>query len=202
MTITKQEILQACKDAFDAEWAKGYPNKDNCSGFAKDVADRLGVETFDRYANADQMVRTMTTHPKWLPLASGKKAAQQAAIGRFVMCGLESKDHSREGVKHGHIVVIVEGALYKDLYPKCWCGSIGSSQSKGNKSVGEVWNQTDRNNVKYFQYMGGYAKPKKDKDEGGKPGSGKPGAGKPKPGEPAGNTMSGMMPGDWKSRLS
>ena len=45
------------------------------------------------------------------------------------------------------------GALYRDAYPKLWCGSLGGqAQSQSDKSVGEVWSRADRDSVAYHEY--------------------------------------------------
>jgi hypothetical protein len=55
--------------------------------------------------------------------------------------------------RHGHVGVIVAGALYRDAYPKMWCGSPGGqAKSQGDKSVGEVWNRAGRDSVEYGEY--------------------------------------------------
>jgi hypothetical protein len=80
---------------------------------------------------------------------TGKVAAQRAGTGALVVAGLKSSDHN-PARSNGHVVIVVGGALYRETYPLCWCGSIGSAQSKGTKSVGEVWSRTDRDSVVYF----------------------------------------------------
>jgi hypothetical protein len=53
---------------------------------------------------------------------------------------------------NGHVAIVVSGELYKQKYPVVWGGSIASAQSKGSKTVGEVWNRADRDNVAYYAY--------------------------------------------------
>ena len=46
----------------------------------------------------------------------------------------------------------MSGNLYRKKYPLVWGGSTGGAQSQGDKSVGEVWNNKDRDNVVYYAY--------------------------------------------------
>ena len=143
-------IIDACKKSWDTEFITGLKNKDNCSGFVKAVAKELGVPLSET-ANADGIVDELAVSPKWSKLSSGKEAAAKAGLGSFVLAGLKSEDH-KPGRNNGHVVVIASGALYRDIYPVCWGGSTGAAQSQGTKSVGEVWNRADRDQVSYFGY--------------------------------------------------
>lgn len=142
-------IIDKCKESWEEEFIKGLKNRDNCSGFVKAVAKKLGIKLKET-ANADEIVNEITE--SWRPLNNnGKEAAATAATGTLVIAGLRSKDH-KPVRSNGHVVIIVSGALYRDMYPRCWGGSTGNAQSRGDKSVGEVWNRTDRDNVAYFAY--------------------------------------------------
>jgi len=143
-------LVSKCTEAWDEEFIKGTKNKDNCSGFVKAVAKKLGVP-IDETANADGIVDALDGSDSWSKLATGKDAASKAGLGTFVVAGLKSGDHT-PARNNGHVVIIVSGDLYKGIYPKCWCGSIGSAQSQGTKSVGEVWSRTDRDSVGYWAY--------------------------------------------------
>jgi hypothetical protein len=146
---TKVEVLiQACKDVWDEEWIKGTKNKDNCSGFVKAVARKLGAPLVEGVA--DDLVADMAEH--WTAVDDGEKAADLATEGKLVVGGLKSGDH-QPARSQGHVVVVVPGPLYHRKYPMCWCGSTGQAQSQGTKSVGEVWNRTDRDSVAYFVYV-------------------------------------------------
>jgi hypothetical protein len=140
-------IIKACEDSWDKEFLAGTPNSKNCSGFVKSVCKLLGVP-MDETAQADGIVKAMSS---WAEIATGKEAAQKAASGKLVLAGLTSADHTPKA-HNGHVVVVVSGELYRSKYPQCWGGSIGSAQSKGTKSVGECWNRTDRDKVKYYAY--------------------------------------------------
>ncbi|MFX6250170.1 type VI secretion system effector peptidoglycanhydrolase Tse1, partial [Acinetobacter baumannii] len=92
--------------------------------------------------NANAMVDGL--EQSWTKLASGAEAAQKAAQGFLVIAGLK-------GRTSGHVAVVISGPLYRQKYPMCWCGSIAGAvgQSQGLKSVGQVWNRTDRDRLNY-----------------------------------------------------
>jgi hypothetical protein len=147
MTQLDQRIIDSCKQSWEEEFIPGTQNKNNCSGFVKSVTKKLGVPLPD--ANADGIVDALGK--SWKKLASGAEAAQQATAGTFVVAGLKAAKHTPPR-NNGHVVIVVSGKLYKDKYPLCWGGSLGSAQSRGEKSTGEVWNRTDRDNVVYYAY--------------------------------------------------
>jgi len=148
MASTDACIVEACKTAFDREYIPGTPNRNNCSGFVKEVAKALGV-VLPHTANADGIVDHLSAN--WGAVASSAEAARLAGTGKLVIAGLKAADHS-PARNNGHVAVVISGALYRSTYPLVWGGSTGSAQSQGTKSVGEVWNRTDRDNVKYFAY--------------------------------------------------
>ncbi len=135
MDSLDQCIVNACKNSWDKSYLAGTPNKDNCSGFVQSVAAELGVPM--PRGNANAMVDGL--EQSWTKLASGAEAAQKAAQGFLVIAGLK-------GRTYGHVAVVISGPLYRQKYPMCWCGSIAGAvgQSQGLKSVGQVWNRTDR----------------------------------------------------------
>jgi len=148
MPTLDQCIIDKCVESWEEEFLKGTKNRDNCSGFVKSVAKKLGVKISD-FANADGIMDEISK--TWSPVSSGKDAAKQAAAGMLVVAGLKAKSHTPARA-NGHVVVVITGPLYRNTYPLCWGGSIGSAQSKGTKSVGEVWNRTDRDNVAYYVF--------------------------------------------------
>lgn len=141
-------ILMACENDWNKEFLAGHKNSDNCSGFVKSVANSLGI-SLPKIANADGIMDSVSG--SWTKIESGAEAAQKAATGKLVIAGLKSKDHSPARA-NGHVVIVVSGSLYKNKYPLCWGGSIGSAQSRGTKSVGEVWNRKDRDAVGYYVF--------------------------------------------------
>ena len=135
-----EKVLAAATKSYEA-W------KNDCSGFLRAVAAELGVVLI---GNADSIVASMAAGTGgWTTLADGATALAKAKLGKFVVAGLQGKDHVPARA-HGHVVVIVDGALYHNKYPKCYGGSIGSAQSPGTKTVGEVWGQADRDTVGYY----------------------------------------------------
>ncbi len=146
MATLNELVLQACEDSWTTEWIKGTKNKDNCSGFVNAVCQALCIPL--KNANADGIVGAIAG---WTKVKDGVEAAQLAEKGTLVLAGLKSGDHTPK-TTHGHVVVVISGTLYRGKYPLCWGGSIGSYQSKGTKSVGEVWSTTDRNAVIYRAY--------------------------------------------------
>lgn len=143
-----QCIIEACKTAWDEEIVKGTKNKDNCSGFVKAVAKKLGIP-LPETANADGIASEVAK--SWTQASSGTEAARLAGTGSFVLVVLKAADHTPPR-NNGHVAIVVSGALYRERYPAVWGGSIGSAQSRGDKSVGEVWNRSDRDNVSYYAY--------------------------------------------------
>ena len=142
-------IVDKCTESWNETTSAGLINKNNCSGFLKCIANKLGV-TMPSAADANGLVDFMKLQ-QWKVLATGADAAFQASNGMFVVAGLRSDEHSPKR-SHGHVGVVVSGAMYRGIYPKCWCGSIGSAQSQGTKSVGEIWNKKDRDSVVYYMW--------------------------------------------------
>ncbi len=134
---TKEDIVAACKKHYDQY-------SDDCSGFLRAVAEELG-HSLSGNANGilDQLEKTWTKIDR-------VKAIEAVKNGAFVIAGLKSSEHNPPR-NNGHVVVVVDGALYNGKYPLVWGGSIGSAQSAGIKSVGEVWRKTDRDAVRYYQ---------------------------------------------------
>jgi cell wall-associated NlpC family hydrolase len=142
-------VVEVCRNSWDESFISGVKNKYNCSGFVKAVAQKLAVYMPD--GTADAIVEHLESHPLWRRLSDGLEARQKAQQGSFVIGGLKSSDHSPSR-NNGHVAIIVGGALYRAKYPLCWGGSTSNAQSQGNKSIGEVWNARDRDNVQYYCY--------------------------------------------------
>lgn len=154
MATLDQCIVDACKKSWESEYLKGTKNKNNCSGFVKAVAQQLGA-SLPATADADGIIDALAE--TWQILSDGPEAARRASVGELVIAGLKSSDHTPPR-NNGHVAIVVSGELYRHAYPKCWCGSIGAAQSQGEKSVGEVWNHTDRDNVTYYGYQAAVCK--------------------------------------------
>ena len=96
----------------------------------------------------------MSCSPATVPQCCGvdDRATAVTAVhaGALVIAGLKSYEHT-PARNNGHVVIVVDGTLYRGIYPMVWGGSIGNAQSKGTKSVGEVWNRADRDAVLYYK---------------------------------------------------
>ena len=104
-TLTR--VASACK--------KHWPNwKSDCSGFVKAVAVELGY--YDLFGQANNIIDQMQKQP-WRKLSSGKEAAQQASLGKFVLAG-----HKRS--PNGHVVVVMPGGPVYGKYPYAYWGSL------------------------------------------------------------------------------
>lgn len=143
----QKPVLEACQKAWQDEWVAGKKNFDNCSGFVKSVCQALGVAMVDGRADA---IVDYIDGDDWVKLPGPTEARAYAAAGCLVLAGLKGADHARAR-DSGHVVVIVDGPLYKQKYPLCWGGSTSTAQSNGSKSVGEVWGQLDRDTIGYYR---------------------------------------------------
>ncbi|HEY0791267.1 MAG TPA: hypothetical protein VGD78_09405 [Chthoniobacterales bacterium] len=122
----------------------------------KAVAKKLGIPLSET-AKANEIVEEISSKKsKWAPLDTGKEAAQQAHCGNLVLAGLKATDYKPGCLSEhdGHVVVVADGELYHQKYSKCWRGSTKGpvAQSKGEKSVGQVWNRLDRDRVVYYAF--------------------------------------------------
>ncbi len=137
--MTKEDIVAAC--------VKHYPAySGDCSAFVRAVTQELG-HAVD--GNANGIMRELAGSSAWEAV---DRAAAVVAVkaGSLVIAGLKSGDHNPPR-NNGHVVIVVDGDLYRGTYPLVWGGSIGNAQSRGTKSVGEVWNRTDRDSVLYYK---------------------------------------------------
>ena len=137
----KAKILEACKKAYDAQ-------KANCNFFLEAVF--FDVTNVTLTGTADDLVEKFSSDAGWKKVERVQAIADQEA-GKFVVAGLTSSDHADDR-EHGHVAVLVSGPLYHSKYPVVWCGGGSLGRSNGNKTVGEVWARSDRDNVKYFTY--------------------------------------------------
>jgi len=85
-------VRDACEACFDA-------NADDCSGFVSAVAIQLGI---DLEGLADQIVDTIRHGNDWARLPDGLAAAQNAALGQFVVAGLKGSEQAKPDL-HGHV---------------------------------------------------------------------------------------------------
>ena len=155
-------VVEACTDAWGESWSQYVGgNSGNCSGFFKSVAKKLNIAGVPDDV-ADTIVDQLTK--AWKTIDGGSQAREMVRQGYFVGAGLESSEQTPRTrkdetgkvvtvpVKQGHVAVVVDGELYREKYPRCWCGSTGAAQSKGDLSIGEIFAASDRDKVRYFMY--------------------------------------------------
>ncbi len=137
--MTKEDIVAACQ-----KWYSSFSN--DCSGFVRAVTAELGHPVS---GNANGIMTELASSRAWE--AIDRAAAVEAVkTGTLVIAGLKSSEHN-PARNNGHVVIVIDGPLYRNTYPLVWGGSIGNAQSRGTKTVGEVWNRSDRDAVKYYK---------------------------------------------------
>ena len=130
-------VVEACKANFAAH------SKD-CSGFARAVAEALGVALA---GDANQIADTMRAGADgWRPLADGVAAAA-AAADQLVIGGLRG-DAQAKPDPHGHVVVVVPGPLNRGRYPSAYWGSLGGIPAE-DQTINFAWTEQDRDKVAY-----------------------------------------------------
>lgn len=130
-------VKQTCEACFAA-------HANDCSGFARAVAQQLGVP-LDGLAN--DIVDTISDSPQWTVLDDGVEAAQNAAAGKLVIGGLRGDDQTHPD-PHGHIVVVVAGPLAQEKYPSAYWGRLGGGGMR-DQTINWAWRAEDRDNVTY-----------------------------------------------------
>ena len=131
------QVKDACEACFEA-------HADDCSGFARAVADQLGVPLSGL---ANDIIDTIRGGRGWVPLADGVDAAQAAKDGKFVIGGLKGSDQAARS-PHGHVVVVVAGPLAHGAYPSAYWGRLGGG-GRMDMTVNWAWNAADRDRVFY-----------------------------------------------------
>ncbi|MBS0560603.1 MAG: hypothetical protein JSR21_11165 [Proteobacteria bacterium] len=135
--MSDQRVVEACK----AVWAA---NQHDCSGFVRAVGDRLGVAIA---GNADQIVGTLRGGGTWTMLPDGAAAAASAMAGKLVIGGLRGDEQAVRDA-HGHVVVVVGGALNRGKYPRAYWGSLGGVGAE-DQTINWAWTAADRDRVTY-----------------------------------------------------
>ncbi len=130
-------VSDACRECFAA-------HRDDCSGFAKAVAALLGVPLA---GDADEITQTLRGGGAWTKLADGVAAQAEAAAGKFVVGGLKGSEQRPQNA-HGHVVVVVAGALAHGAYPPAWWGSLGGTPGQ-DETTNLAWTPADRDRVTY-----------------------------------------------------
>jgi hypothetical protein len=134
-------VQSACENLFDA-------NKDDCNKFVEAVAGSLGITLT---GSADDIVSTIQNSP-WNyignDLAAAAQAANYAAQNNLVIGGLTSTDLG-DTSGHGHVVVVVPGALVNGAYPLAYWGSSKPGVARKNAGVNYAFSLPFRDQVKY-----------------------------------------------------
>ena len=131
-------VKQICEACFAA-------HANDCSGFARAVAQQLGVPL---NGLANDIVETIRNDPAWTELDDGVEAEQNAASGKLVIGGLRGDEQARPH-PHGHVVVVVAGQpLNRGKYPFAYWGRLGGG-GKQNETINWAWSADDRDNVTY-----------------------------------------------------
>ena len=139
-TVVSDRVREVCETCFEA-------HKSDCSGFARAVADELGVTL---QGLADQIVETLRNGAGWTPLKDGVAAAQSAKAGKLVIAGLKGSEQAHPDA-HGHVVVVVDGPLNRNAYPSAYWGRLGAVGEK-NKTINWAWTAEDRDHVSYAEH--------------------------------------------------
>ena len=133
-------VRAACEACFEA-------HRNDCSGFARAVADQLGVTL---QGLADQIVDTLRSGPGWRHLADGGAARTSARAGKLVIAELKGSEQARPD-PHGHVVVVVDGALARNAYPTAYWGSLGGQPGR-DQTLNFAWIPQDRDRISYAEH--------------------------------------------------
>jgi hypothetical protein len=133
-------VTAACEACFDA-------NAGDCSGFARAVANAVGVPLVG-LANA--IVDTLRAGGDWTALPDGPTAAASAAAGKLVIAGLKGSEQTNPD-PHGHVVVVVAGPLAQGKYPSAYWGRLGGGGQE-DETINYAWRAGDRDRVTYAEH--------------------------------------------------
>lgn len=127
---TSGKVVQAC----EKHWEE---HKGNCSGFVRAVAQDLSVMLTGQANDILDQIQK----PPWMTVSSGLQARERATGCFLVVAGLKANPH-------GHVVVVVPGALAHGKYPAGYWGRLGGTGKKG-ATINFAWNRQDRDKVIY-----------------------------------------------------
>ncbi|HEY4173440.1 MAG TPA: hypothetical protein VGM42_10455 [Rhodopila sp.] len=116
----------------------------DCSGFVKAVGAGVGV-TITGLAN--DIVDALRAGGAWTKLADGPAAQAAAKAGKLVIGGLRGDEQAKPDA-NGHVVVVVDGPLNRDLYPTAYWGQLHGI-GKQNTTINWAWTAQDRDKVTY-----------------------------------------------------
>jgi len=152
-----QQVMGVFNDStiWDGEWVPGRANRNNCSGYAKAVMQRLNdlglsdVVLPDVQANGiTQALTDMAQNGQITELGTVEDAYDAALAGNLVIHG-----YSNAG-GYGHVSFSGVGSNVGDTRrsPMQWGGSIGSgyAESQGTLGYRNVYGRRIRDSVKHF----------------------------------------------------
>ena len=126
----QRRIVLACEKWWPVTGPNGLPNRSDCSGFVKSVAQELGITLL---GNANDIFNSIQSAP-WSRLGIGDSAAHLAAVaatnGMFVIGAWRNSSGG-----NGHVAVIVDTNYssptvpYRDRAIAYW-GTLGSDGEK------------------------------------------------------------------------
>ncbi|GAA4850839.1 hypothetical protein [Algivirga pacifica] len=132
-----QKVILACEKHWET-------NKGDCNAFVKAVAKEFGIILTGQADNIVDQIKG----PAWIKLGKdGLKAKKKAEEGWLVIGALRSEQHNPPR-EHGHVVVVVEGAVAHGKYPRAYWGSLGGKPHQ-NETINYSWRKADRDNVIY-----------------------------------------------------
>lgn len=131
------QVIAACIREFPA-------HSGDCSSFVKAVGADVGV-TIEGVAN--DIVDTLRAGGDWVALADGPAALASARAGKLVLAGLRGDEQAVRNA-HGHVVVVVDGPLDRNLYPSAYWGQLGGTGAEC-KTINWAWTVQDRDRVTY-----------------------------------------------------
>jgi hypothetical protein len=140
--------------------------RNDCTGFFKGLAKRLGLPGYDHLGGGAILEKIADPGSGWEKLGvgstAGAMAAAKASEGYLVVALLKAADHDphrknkRTGqieirpYTHGHISIVIPGPL-EEGYPLVVSGSlIPDGRSDGSKAVLGVWRRVDAPKVQYY----------------------------------------------------
>ena len=139
----KEASIAAAQDITDACGAEWDAHQSDCGGFARAVAVWPGVTSTGM---ANDIVGEIAGAP-WSPVDGGATAADQVAAGGLAIAGLNGADQ-QEPDAHGHVVVVVEGASARGLYPTAYWGQVGGG-GKRDATLNWAWRAGGRDHAVY-----------------------------------------------------
>lgn len=139
----QKKIIDACEKHWNA-------HKSDCSGFAKAVANELGIELPN--VKADPIIDWISewSRASWWEIGTPIRAGAYAEEGYFVLACLTSAKSGRE---NGHVAVVTSG--HKSAHSKYPRGYWGAYKSIGAKNDTINWSfpKEHMDKVTYFRCM-------------------------------------------------